>query len=264
MSWLVTIALQPSVDAEDLQLRLWELGTTGIAEITSDGIDTLIAGFDSHEVADLAASSVGVAASVEPVDPEAWPVPEPQQLMVGGRLLTIEVARAFGHGHHPTTKLTLEAVTRRASPDTSVLDIGTGTGILALAAAALGAAPVVGIDIDPAAVEVARRNAASNQLDVTMSETALDQLTGEFDLVVVNMLAAELDPLAPFVYDRLASGGTLVVSGFLVGQREWVTSLFDRLTVIELVEGDDEWARIEFILLPETVLPETVLPEEAR
>ncbi len=246
MSWLVTIALQPSLDADDLQHRLWELGTTGIAEITNEGVDTLIAGFDSREGADLAASSVGVAATVAPVDPEAWPVPEPQKLMVGGRLLTIEVARAFGHGHHPTTKLTLEAVTKRASSRTSVLDIGTGTGILALAAASLGATPVVGIDIDPAAVEVARRNAASNRLDVTVSETALDQLTGEFDLVLVNMLAAELEPLATSVHDRLAPGGTLVVSGFLVEQREWVTSLFDRLTVVELVEGDDEWARLEF------------------
>ncbi|MEZ5229507.1 MAG: 50S ribosomal protein L11 methyltransferase [Acidimicrobiales bacterium] len=82
------------------------------------------------------------------------------------------------------------------SASTAVLDVGTGTGILALAAAALGAQPVVGVDIDLEAVTIARRNAVSNGLDVAITDDALDEL-GSFDLVVVNMLASELEPIAP-------------------------------------------------------------------
>ncbi len=246
MAWLLTIALQPGTDPEELERQLWDLGTTGLAEVNHHGTSSLIAGFDQRADADRAADAIGPMAMVTPVDATSWPTPGPQELMVGGCLLTIEVAQAFGHGHHPTTRLALEAVTRLATPDTDMLDIGTGTGILALAASALGAVPVIGIDIDPAAVAVARRNVIANGLEVEILDRPLDQIAQQFGLAVVNMLAAELAPLADEVTRHLQPGGSLIVTGFLAEQRDWVRSMFAPLVVTEYDEGDDGWARTIF------------------
>ncbi len=248
MAWLLTIALPPGVEADELASQLWDFGTTGVAEIANGSTGTsVIAGFDDRGDADRAVAAIGLGAIVTPVDPDSWSVPEPQQLRVGDRWLTIEVDQAFGHGHHPTTRLALDAVVRLVSNNTRVLDVGTGTGILALAAAALGALSVVAIDIDPEAVAVARRNAARNRLDITIPDhPVLDEASGSFDLVVANMLAADLEPLAPRISRLMKPGGSLVVSGFLVCQRDWVHSMFDDLLVVEHVEGENEWARTIF------------------
>ncbi len=246
MSWLLTIALQPSDGPEELERRLWDLGTTGIAEVDHDGSPSLIAGFDDQATALQAAASLGSRSVVTAVDASSWPSPEPQELIVGGRLLTIEVAKAFGHGHHPTTRLALEAVTRLAGAGTSVLDVGTGTGILALAAAALGSHPVVGVDVDPEAIAVAMRNAGANRLDVIITDHPIDSFDRTFDLVVVNMLAAELAPLADSVVARLSPSGTLVVTGFLGEQLGWVESFFPALEGAGHQDGDDQWGLVTF------------------
>lgn len=243
MAWLLTIALPAGADVEDLQARLWELGTTGIAEVEVDATPAIIAGFEQRADAEVAAAAIGPIAVVSPVDASAWPTPEPQELIVGGLVLSIEVGQAFGHGHHATTRLALDAVTRLTSASTAVLDVGTGTGILALAAAALGAQPVVGVDIDLEAVTIARRNAVSNGLDVTITDDTLDEL-GSFDLVVVNMLASELEPIAPAVFGRLAPDATLVITGFLDEQRPWVESMFPSLSEHDYLQGDDRWGRL--------------------
>ncbi len=246
MAWLLTIALEASADSEVLGRQLWALGTTGIAEVEQLDGPSLIAGFDDRSTADEAALAIGPIATVTAVDASSWATPEPQELMVGGQLLTIEVAQAFGHGHHPTTRLALEAVTRLASNTTRVLDVGTGTGILAMAAAALGAYPVVGVDIDPEAIAVAQRNVVNNHLEVEIVDLPLGSIERQFDLVVLNMLAAELAPIADLVADRLLLGGSLIVTGFLIEQREWVESLFPALAVVERSEGDQRWARSIF------------------
>ena len=99
----------------------------------------------------------------------------------------------------------------------AVLDLGTGSGILAMAAVQLGAGRVCAVDIDPQAVEVAQENLAANGLaeQVECSTTPLESMTERFDVILANILAEELVRLAPFLADRLAPGGSLVLSGIL-------------------------------------------------
>jgi len=141
-------------------------------------------------------------------------------------VLEIDPGPTFGHGAHPTTRLCLavveEQLDRRSAA--TVLDVGSGSGVLAVAAARSGASRVVAVDVDPAAVEATRSNAARNGVAplvaarVVPGEGAPDPLgaaPGPFALVVANIGAAALVALAPHLAARLAPGGTLVVSGLL-------------------------------------------------
>ena len=130
--------------------------------------------------------------------------------------LVLEAALAFGDGLHPTTALCVEALEARLGGGAgaiSVLDVGTGTGILALVAERLGAAPVVAHDIDPLAVWAARRTMAANAARVDVVEALPDTA---FDLVVANLYLAPLRALLPTLAARVApaAGGALLVSGF--------------------------------------------------
>ena len=129
---------------------------------------------------------------------------------------------AFGTGGHETTRLCLEVLEgimdgmpTMLSP--SVLDLGTGSGILAMAAVQLGAGRVLAVDIDPQAVEVARDNLSVNGLaeQVELGTTPLESLSGSFDIILANILAEELVRLSPYLTERLAPGGMLVLSGIL-------------------------------------------------
>lgn len=148
-------------------------------------------------------------------------------------VLHLDPGMAFGTGGHETTRLCLELLERimdempiLLSP--SVLDLGTGSGILAMAAVQLGAGRVCAVDIDPQAVEVARENLAANGLaeQVEFSTTPLESLTASFDVILANILAEELVRLAPHLTERLASGGMLVLSGILAEKESLVRNGF--------------------------------------
>jgi ribosomal protein L11 methyltransferase len=148
-------------------------------------------------------------------------------------VLHLDPGMAFGTGGHETTRLCLELLERimeempiLLSP--SVLDLGTGSGILAMAAVQLGAGRVSAVDIDPQAVEVARENLAANGLleQVECSTTPLESMTASFDVILANILAEELVRLAPFLAERLAPGGSLVLSGILAEKEGLVRSGF--------------------------------------
>jgi ribosomal protein L11 methyltransferase len=138
--------------------------------------------------------------------------------MGGEIVLEIDPGMAFGTGQHPTTAMCLRALEKLVRPGVRVLDLGCGTGILAIAAAKLGAASVVAVDIDPNAVRAARENAAANGVAdaVDVREGTLDALDGEsFDIIVANISGLTLERLAPELARRLAPSGALVTSGFL-------------------------------------------------
>lgn len=130
-------------------------------------------------------------------------------------VLAIDPGRAFGHGAHPTTRLCLAALEDLVGPGSAVLDVGCGSGVLAVAAARLGAGRVVAVDVEVAAVEATRANAAANGVEVDASLDALAAVDGSYDVVVANIGAAALRALAPDLVARLAGGGTLVLSGLL-------------------------------------------------
>jgi ribosomal protein L11 methyltransferase len=148
-------------------------------------------------------------------------------------VLSLDPGMAFGTGGHETTRLCLEQLEnvllrRPAAPPASVLDLGTGSGILAMAAARLGAGRVCAVDIDPEAVEVARENLAINGLveRIECSTTPLEALDGHFDVILANILAEELVRLAPQLAARLARGGVLILSGILAEKEAFVRSGF--------------------------------------
>lgn len=131
--------------------------------------------------------------------------------------IRLDPGAAFGTGTHPTTRLCLRWLDAELRPGARVLDYGCGSGILAIAAAKLGARCVVGTDLDPQALATARANSANNA--VTADYTAPDRLpAGSFDLVLANILSNPLKILAPALLARVAPGGSLVLSGILERQ----------------------------------------------
>lgn len=127
--------------------------------------------------------------------------------------IVLDPGSAFGSGHHDTTAGCLEALADLELDGRSVLDVGTGTGILAMAAALAGARPVLAVDLDPDAVEVAERNVTAAGLDVVTQVGSMDVVTEVFDVVVANLLTHTVIALAEALVAAVAPGGVLVASG---------------------------------------------------
>ena len=161
--------------------------------------------------------------------------PDPQAIV-----LVLDPGMAFGTGSHPTTRLCLEWLERCVLPGMSVLDYGCGSGILAIAAARLGATDVVGVDIDPQAVTSARHNAESNRVSARFQDSAC-QLTGQFDRVVANILANPLKVLAPAISAYVRPGGSLALSGILVEQTEELIAAYAPFLRLAIADARDGW-----------------------
>lgn len=147
-------------------------------------------------------------------------------------VIEIDPGMAFGTGTHGTTRLCLEALAaafESATPPQRVLDVGTGSGILAIAAAAYGAGQILACEIDPEACAIAFENAVLNHVDEKIAFTIapLEELEGEFDLILANILAEENIRLADALLARLASGGLLVLSGILIEKEKMVVDAFN-------------------------------------
>ena len=137
-------------------------------------------------------------------------------------ILTLDPGMAFGTGLHPTTRMCLEQIELRTQPGMRVLDVGTGSGILAVAAAKLGASSVYAIDNSSVAVESAIANAAMNDLSEhiqvvlgVLDETEAARMAGQYDLVVANIIAHIIGSIAPQLAQTLAPSGILIVSGII-------------------------------------------------
>ncbi|MDT8423802.1 MAG: 50S ribosomal protein L11 methyltransferase [Desulfuromonadales bacterium] len=166
-------------------------------------------------------------------------------------VINIDPGMAFGTGTHATTRLCLEALVTfiDAHPRPRVLDVGTGSGILAIAAAALGAQHVVACDIDPGACHVASENARLNQVAerIEITATPLENLPGGFDLILANILAEENIRLLPEFLNRLNPQGVLVLSGILIEKEPQVCAAFhDHGLSAPIIRHEDEWTCIQF------------------
>jgi ribosomal protein L11 methyltransferase len=148
-------------------------------------------------------------------------------------VIRIDPGMAFGTGGHETTRLCLELLetVMEESPllaVPSLLDLGTGSGILAMAANLLGAGRILALDIDPDAVEVAQENLALNDMSdaIECGTVPLESLTEHFDIILANILAEELVRLAPYLTERLQPGGSLILSGILAEKEALVRQGF--------------------------------------
>lgn len=210
-----------------------------------------------------AARAAGLAGSpdfaVEPVAEQNWVQLTQAQfdpIRVSGRLwivpswhaapdpaaisLVLDPGMAFGTGSHPTTRLCLEWLERCVTSGCSVLDYGCGSGILAIAAARLGAGRVAGVDIDPQAVVAARSNAERNGVDALFADSALP-VAGEYDLVVANILSNPLRVLAPAICAHVRPGGRLALSGILKEQADEIIGIYAQWLPLHVAGEREDW-----------------------
>jgi ribosomal protein L11 methyltransferase len=185
------------------------------------------------------------------ISPRLWVCPSWRlgEAPTTARVLILDPGMAFGTGTHATTSLCLTAIDRylESHRGASVLDVGTGSGILSIASKLLGAGSVVGTDVDDVAIRVAQENAALNKVDLALSTAGLDTLPQGFDLVVANIMAQTLIDLAPLLIARLGRTAELLLSGILDFQADDVAKAFVAQGLPEperAVQG--EWVLLHF------------------
>ena len=171
----------------------------------------------------------------------SWHVEEALQRADQRLALVIDPGLAFGTGSHPTTHMCLEWLEQADLAAKRVIDYGCGSGILAIAAARLGAVQVVGIDIDPQALVSARENARVNRVDIAVQSSS-DPLPPPAEVVVANILSNPLKLLAPMLVSLVAPGGTLVLSGVLERQIDEVAQFYGDSLPVTAWRVREGWA----------------------
>ncbi|PKE32423.1 50S ribosomal protein L11 methyltransferase [Rahnella sp. AA] len=168
-------------------------------------------------------------------------VPDPTAVNV-----MLDPGLAFGTGTHPTTAMCLQWLDSLDLADKTVIDFGCGSGILAIAALKLGAKHVVGIDIDPQAIQASRdnaeRNGVSERLSLYLPKDQPENLSA--DVVVANILAGPLRELAPLISVLPVAGGHLGLSGILASQAQSVADAYRDKFELDAVAEKEEWCRI--------------------
>lgn len=155
--------------------------------------------------------------------------------------VVLDPGLAFGTGSHPTTHLCLQWLEREMPLGATVIDYGCGSGILAIAAARLGAGRVVGVDIDPQALTAARDNAQRNRVPLALCSTS-DPRPDPADVVVANILSSPLKLLAPVLIDLVRPGGHLVLSGVLQRQIDEVAEAYSPRISLGVAGLEQGWA----------------------
>jgi ribosomal protein L11 methyltransferase len=270
----------PESEADVASFELFELGATGLEvrdgttlERGKAGCQTLVASFEHDAQASSALESLPEAWSprLSAIVGDAWrdeykkyfhpfllcrglvvrPPWEPYAPKEGELVLTLEPGRAFGTGLHETTSLVAEVLAERAGElsGKGVLDVGTGSGILALTALLLGAGEARAIDVDADAVSVAKENGAANDLceRLVADDTPLGDLSGRYAVVLANIEAGVLGELAPALAQRAAPGALVVLSGILAppasGQVPALLEVYSDFVHLE-TKTKGEWAAL--------------------
>jgi ribosomal protein L11 methyltransferase len=160
--------------------------------------------------------------------------------------LAIPPSMAFGTGHHATTRLCLAALQQLELQGKTVLDVGTGSGVLAIAAARLGAASALGIDVDPDAIQLARENVTLNPAAANVAFAIADLADAALtpaDVILANLTGALLVRSAPLLTAALVPSGVLIVSGLLTSERDDVRGAFSGMTIVS-EQSEDEWSAL--------------------
>jgi ribosomal protein L11 methyltransferase len=174
-----------------------------------------------------------------------WIVPSWHEAPVADAInIELDPGMAFGTGSHPTTHLCLEWLEANVTPGCSVMDYGCGSGILAIAAARLGAGHIKAVDIDDKAVEAARDNAGRNHVDIDVACSS-QPIEGQFERVVANILTNPLCVLAPALCALVAPGGRLALSGILEPQADQVIEAYAPWIALKVGSVREGWVRLE-------------------
>lgn len=176
------------------------------------------------------------------ITPEFWIVPTWHEPPAQARqTIRLDPGLAFGTGTHPTTRMCLRWIARRAStqPLGRVLDYGCGSGILAIGAAKFGATDIDAVDIDPAAVESTELNAHANA--VQLHAGLPDKAVGPYNTVLANILASPLQVLAPLLCVHVAAGGSLVLAGILERQADELKAAYAPWLALNVSDSEDGW-----------------------
>lgn len=265
----------PQALSEDVAVLLFELGAEGVEERDqttlqkgTESLVTLVAAFATREAAEEALAQIDddLAPRIEEIVGDAWrdawkehyrpfaltpritvrPPWEPYERQRDDEMvLELEPGRAFGTGLHATTSLVARALDRARDDlrGTTVLDVGTGSGILALVALLFGAERAIVTDVDPDAIAVARENAARNGLADRLASADDLAALGTFPIVLANIEAFVLTRIAADVSARVEPGGLLVLSGILVGQENDVKAAYPGFAELG-TETEGEWVAI--------------------
>jgi ribosomal protein L11 methyltransferase len=225
--------------------------------------------FDEHQdvskILHCAASSIGLARIPEyriesladndwvrltqsqfepiPISPRLWIVPtwhtpsEPEAINI-----ILDPGLAFGTGSHPTTRLCLRWLDDNLQTGETVLDYGCGSGILAIAAAKLGAASATGVDVDSQAIQASRDNAIANKVTDFRFHLPENAPSGTYDLVVANILTNPLRMLAPLLAEATRQGGRIVLSGILENQAKDVMKIYQQWYDMNPPIFEEGWA----------------------
>jgi ribosomal protein L11 methyltransferase len=279
VSWALVLVAPPE-ELEMLAARLFDEGALGV-ELQEPGMPLMpgtpplpvgrgraIAHFAERAAAVESARSLGAEPPVEVPEedwnavwrahhhvvqagPRSWVHPPWEEPPAAGVAVVIEPGMAFGTGSHPTTALCLERCDELLAefPGADVLDVGTGSGVIAMLAKKLGAARVAATENDEVALNAARKGAASNGLhDIEWHLAAdPDDVPGRFPIVIANIVLNTLEELSPALAGKVAPGGRLVLSGLLAEQADAAERAYIAQGLRPVGRKESEgWVRLEF------------------